>query len=162
MAGNPKIKGQQLWKLRKTHGREKIYSNPDAIWKGAVKYFEWCEQNPIAERTGTKKDDGSTSHAKVTLHIRAMTIEGLSLHLGITPQTWRNYRKEDQFKAVCSTIESIMYEQKFTGAAAGVFKESIISRDLGLTEKHDLGIGRSDDYESPIFNVRFIHCDKKR
>lgn len=158
MAGNPKIKGTQLWKLRKSHGREKIYKTPDALWKAACKYFQWCVDNPIKSTTGTTKDGKTLSQAKVNEHIRAMTIQGLSIHLGITPQAWRVYRNREEFTDTCDLIEAVMYEQKFTGAAAGELNPAIISRDLGLTDKHELGTA-PDGTEPMRFNIRFIDCE---
>lgn len=50
--------------------------------------------------------------------------------------------KKDQinkdFSAVINKIEEIIYQQKFEGAAVGLFNSNIIARDLGLRDKQDL------------------------
>lgn len=79
--------------------------------------------------------------------MRAMTLEGLCLHLGIVRQTLFNYRNfkndneasetEKKLAAVVEWAEDVMYEQKFTGAAAGVLSAVVISRALGLKEAVD-------------------------
>jgi hypothetical protein len=40
--------------------------------------------------------------------------------------------------AAIHKIEDIIYDQKFTGAVIGIFKENIIARDLGLTDKKEI------------------------
>ena len=35
-------------------------------------------------------------------------------------------------------IEEIIYNQKFEGAAVGIFNSNIIARDLGLSDKKDI------------------------
>jgi hypothetical protein len=67
--------------------------------------------------------------------MRAMTINGLCLFLCITHDAWSEYRKRPEFTGVCASIEQAIREQKFTGAAAGLFNHAIIARDLGLVTK---------------------------
>ena len=42
-------KGNQFWKARAKHGRDKIFKTPDALWKAACEYFEWVDDNPLEE-----------------------------------------------------------------------------------------------------------------
>ena len=39
-------KGNQFWKLRSKHGRDKLFTTPELLWQAACEYFEWCENNP--------------------------------------------------------------------------------------------------------------------
>ena len=70
--------------------------------------------------------------------MRAMTQNGLFLFLGISPQTWANYRERDGFLEITARVESVIYEQKFTGAAADMLNPNIIARELGLADKKEL------------------------
>ncbi len=71
---------------------------------------------------------------------RAMTLEAMCLHVGITDETWRNYRERKEFLGVTSQVDAMVYTQKFEGAAANLFNANIIARDLGLKDKQSLEV----------------------
>jgi hypothetical protein len=68
--------------------------------------------------------------------MRAMTITGLCLFLDITLETWRTYRARKDISEVVTRAEQIIYDQKFSGAAADLLNSNIIARDLGLKDAH--------------------------
>lgn len=127
--------GNQLWKLRKSHGRPKKFKTPGALWNKATKYFDWCEANPLYEEV-LVTNRGDYQRVKVA-RMRPMTIRGLCLHLGTTHKTWNDYRKDPEYADVCDSIDSVIYEQKFTGAAANLLNPSIIARDLALKDQQE-------------------------
>ena len=67
--------------------------------------------------------------------MRTMSIEGLSVFLGIVRNTWKGYAAKDEFLTVCEYVDQVMYDYKLTGASAGLLNPSIIQRDLGLVDK---------------------------
>ena len=145
--------GNQFWKLRTKHGRKKLFSSPDVLWKEACTYFEWCDANPLK---AVEQARGGKSSKKVEVSskgveveetglielplMRAYTWEGLEIYLNIDSLRW--YKTSDSHKdflQVIRAVEKIIYSQKFTGAAAGLLNANIIARDLGLTDnqKHE-------------------------
>jgi hypothetical protein len=70
--------------------------------------------------------------------MRAMTIGGLCIFLDIDEVTWRRWREVEDFCTVVSRAEQIIYQQKFTGAAADLLNPNIIARDLGLADKQEV------------------------
>ena len=70
--------------------------------------------------------------------MRAMTYEGLQLYLNISHGTWVNYSQNDDYLTVTHAIKKIIYEQKFTGAAATLLNPNIIARDLGLKDEQKI------------------------
>lgn len=128
-------KGNRFWERRTKHGRDKIFSSPDALKASCCEYFEWVEDNPLYEAE-TVKFQGEASVIEVP-KMRAMTIGGLCLFLGITRETWGQWRKQDDFSEVSAWAEEVIRSQKFTGAAADLLNPSIIARDLGLADKKD-------------------------
>ena len=40
-------RGNQLWKLRSSHGRNLIFKNPDDLWDACCEYFEWIDKHPL-------------------------------------------------------------------------------------------------------------------
>lgn len=127
--------GNRFWEARSSHGRNPIYADPEELWSSCVEYFEWVEANPLYEEK-IFQFQGAIVRDTVA-KMRAMTIEGLCLFLGIDRDTWTNYKKRDDFFGVTTRAESIIYEQKFTGAAADLLNPNIIARDLGLADKKD-------------------------
>lgn len=128
--------GNQFWKARTKHGRDKIFSSPDALWEACCEYFEWVEANPLWE-SKLFSYQGEVTEG-IAPKMRAMTIDGLTLFLGIHPSTWYEWRaKQDDFSDIVSRAEQVIRSQKFAGAAADLLNANIIARDLGLTEKTD-------------------------
>lgn len=124
--------GNQFWKLRSKHGRDKIFESPIHLWEAACEYFEWCEENPLLEIDFRGKDLERVELPKM----RALTWEGLELFVDI--HRLRDYKSNPKyvdFSPVIEQIEKIIYNQKFTGAAAGFLNANIIARDLGLSDK---------------------------
>ena len=148
----PFVPGNQLWKLRDPEkaGRPVKIKTKDEIWGKAVEYFEWCESNPIKE--GKMVQVKGDTVLKAIPKMRAMTLDGLTIYLNISMQGWYEYKKKPDFSEVCSDIERIIKEQKFTGAAAGVLNPNIIARDLGLSDKkeHTGNIGLTDMSEDQL------------
>ena len=125
-------KGNKYWEFRNKHGREYEYS-PEALWREAVKYFEWVESNPLKEEK-VFHAQGIITKAEVN-KMRAMTINGFCLFADITYQTFLNYRDNKDFFEVVTRIEETIRSQKFEGAAADLLNPNIIARDLGLKDK---------------------------
>lgn len=126
-------KGNQFWLLRSKHGRDKIFSSPESLWKAACEYFKWVEENPLEEAFHYQGKVAKTPLPKM----RAMTIWGLCRHLGIVRSTWDEYAANKDFSDIIEQIENVIKEQKFTGAAAGFLNANIISRELGLADKQE-------------------------
>lgn len=126
-------KGNQFWKARTKHGRDKLFASADALWEACVEYFEWVENNPLYEDK-VSFYEGQATHEPMA-KMRAMTIDGLCIFLDIDDSTWARWRKDKDFCGIVTRVEKIIRTQKFTGAAADLLNPNIIARDLGLVEK---------------------------
>lgn len=133
-------KGNRFWELRASHGRDKIFSDPNILWDACVEYFTWCEENPLMSYEWNGKDPVKCEIEKM----RAFTYHGLSLFLGVNTQYFSQFEaaikaKDDElskgFSFILTRIRDTIYNQKFEGAAAGLLNQNIIARDLGLTDK---------------------------
>lgn len=133
--------GEKLWEKRKI-GKPPSFSSPEEMWSRAVEYFEWCRSNQLIEAK-VFSFQGEIIPADVG-HMRAMTQQGLCCFLNISVSTWHNYKDKPDYLEVTGQIEEIMYEQKFTGAAAGLLSANIIARDLGLTDKKEVSLDAGD------------------
>ena len=136
-------KGNQFWKLRSKHGRDKLFTTPELLWETACEYFEWIDENPLIQIDYRGKDAD-----KVELpHTRPYTIQGLCLYLDCNTAYFRQFEaslkdKDDDisnnFSTIITRINETIYKQKFEGAACGFYNANIIARDLGLSDKKDL------------------------
>lgn len=135
-------KSNQFWKLRSKHGRSTLFADPDLLWEAACEYFQWCEDNPLIEVDFVGKDAEEVKRPKM----RAFTMHGLCRYLDCNTDYFKQFKaslkannhKHEGFSPVITRIEETIYEQKFTGAAAGFLNANIISRDLGLTDKTEV------------------------
>lgn len=128
--------GNQFWKARSKHGRDRLFESPAALWEACCEYFEWVEANPLYEMKAFAYQ-GVVVQEPVA-KMRAMTMGGLCIFLDIDETTWREWRKSEDFSPVVLRVDKVIYEQKFTGAAADLLNPNIIARDLGLADKQDV------------------------
>ena len=139
----PAPKGNKYWELRSKHGRDKLFETPELLWKAAVEYFEWCEENPLFESKAFAFQGEITT---ATLpKMRALTLSGLCLYLHCNEAYFRTFKAqlpkgEIDFNTVISQIEQTIYNQKFQGAAADLLNANIIARDLGLSDKKEMEV----------------------
>lgn len=136
-------KGNQFWKLRSKHGRDKLFVTPELLWEAACEYFEWCEENPLYE-TKAFAFQGIVTTEKLPV-MRAMTLSQLCFYLNCDESYFRYFKstlKESDydFLTVIKAIESTIYNQKFQGAAGNLLNGNIISRDLGLIDRSEMTV----------------------
>lgn len=138
-------KGNRFWEARSSHGRKPKFAKASELEDACMQYFEWVEEHPLHEEV-LVTHMGDVFHDTKT-KMRAMTLEGLCLFIGIAPQTWREWRGSPatptnpaapgrkDLSAVMEWVENVIRTQKFEGAAAGFLNANIISRDLGLADR---------------------------
>jgi len=126
--------GNQWWKLRSKHGRDKIFSTPEILWEEAVKYFEATDARKWIKKDWVGKDAMQVERENETPYTKS----GLFLFLGIDINTWDLYKDREDFIHITSRIEQIIYTQKIEGAAVGAFNQNIVARELGLAEKTEI------------------------
>lgn len=140
-------KGNEFWKLRSKHGRDKIFATPEIMWDAACEYFAYITDNPLQEEQIVKYKD---YHEVATLNkMRPFTLTGLCLYLDVNSVYFTQFEDEikgktdelsKDFSKVITRIRETIYSQKFEGAAAGFLNPNIIARDLGLTDKSESNV----------------------
>ena len=133
--------GNQFWKLRSKHGRDKLFETPELLWDAACEYFEWCDNNPLYE-TKAFAFQGTITTQELPI-MRAMTLSQLCFYLNCNEAYFRTFKRqlpdnEKDFNTVISDIEKVIYNQKFQGAAGNLLNSNIIARDLGLVDRKEL------------------------
>ena len=143
--------GNQFWKLRSKHGRNRLFASASDLWDAACEYFKWCDENPWIKHEAIKSGDMAGQLVSVPTQ-RPYTLQGLCLYLDCNTKYFYDFKaslKEDEkdFSEILTRIEQTIYSQKFEGAAVGAFNSSIIARDLGLVDKKENKIA----VEAPLF-----------
>lgn len=124
----------EINKINKPPWRPRLIASPYQLLERFVCYAKFIEKNPLQEeKLFTYKNQ--VVRAKLR-KARPLTLTGFCTFLGITAQAWRYWRKtrEDLSEAV-ELIENAIFAHKFEGAAAGIFKANILSRELGGIKK---------------------------
>ncbi|MFA5557515.1 MAG: terminase small subunit, partial [Flavobacteriaceae bacterium] len=82
------------------------------------------------------EDNKGTKHVNIVKLKRPYTIKAFLLYVDASSSWLSDFKKNapEDFLEVIRKIESIIYVQKFEGAAIGIFQHNIIARDLGLIE----------------------------
>lgn len=137
--------GNQFWKLRSKHGRDKLFTSPELLWEAALEYFEHTDNRKWEKKDWVGKDANEVIRKSDTPY----TLSGFCIYCDATRVWWTEFRKaaSPDFLTVIARIEEIMFTQKFEGATVGAFNANIISRDLGLIEKSEMKITE----EQPLF-----------
>lgn len=147
-------KGNQFWKLRSKHGRDKLFETPELLWEAACEYFQWCDDHPFYEVVQAngggkmyKDSDGNTEITSQTIEMpkmRPYTLHGLALYLNASTSYFNaaeracEEKNDKDFLIVFTHIRETIYNQQLSGAASGFLKENLISRVLGLKDKTDV------------------------
>jgi hypothetical protein len=174
----PDMKGNQMWKLRAKHGRDKIFNDPNVLWESAAEYFQWCDDNPytkVEQKKGntviprgteltTEEFNRATNPLAEIPIMRPYTIQGLTLFLGVHTQYFTDFEKslenmEDRQKAnnfsvIITRIKEIISRQKLDGAMIGAFNPMIVARIEGLKDKQDI---TSNNKDIVIGKIEFIN-----
>ena len=130
--------GNQFWKARSKHGRDRVVSDPQTLASAADEYFQWCIDNPIIQ-----KDYKGQEAKKVDIeHPRVFKKEEFARFCGLAQ--WRSVDElkaiSKDFSQIVSQVEGIIADQKYTYAVVGMFNASIIARDLGLKEQQEMDL----------------------
>lgn len=129
--------GNSFWRQCKLPGAPRTYSTPEELWIKCCEYFEWVEENPLYDRKAFSFQGEVITEDLPKM--RAMTIEALCAFIGVDDRTWRRWKENrEDLCPVIYLVEKLIYEQKFTGAAADLLNANIISRDLGLADKQSV------------------------
>jgi hypothetical protein len=152
--------GNQFWKLRSKHGREKLFATPELLWEAAIEYFEWCESNPWYKHEAIKSGEAAGKIVDIPT-ARPFTLSGLCIYLGCNETYFRTLKSqlpegEKDFNSVVTTIEQVIYTQKFEGAAVGVFNSNIIARDLGLSDRSEISGKDGHPLQAPVINIQTV------
>jgi len=147
-------KNNKYWKKADPSkiGRPARFENPLEYWTAVCKYIEWVEENPMKEEK-LFHYQGQISRDEINL-MRPYTWEGFYAYLG-TPHL-DYYKEKKDFLGIIKHVDNVFRNQKFSGAAVGLFNSNIIARDLGLKEKTENETNLKLGYQSSGITIGFV------
>lgn len=137
-------KGNEFWKLRSKHGRDKIFETPEIMLEACYEYFEHQ-----SKQVWNKIDYKGKDVEKVEIPTPSpFSLTGLCIFLGVNTVYFNQFEKDcsKDFSKVIKHVREVIYTQKLEGASVGAYNANIIARELGLADKKDLSIR-----EQPLF-----------
>lgn len=141
-----RLTGNQLWKLRTKHGRDRLFGDAALLWDEACKYFDWADRHP-REKVELVKYKGAASEAEVPLG-RMYSMHELTAYLGVSGSYFRTAKGElrekiEKGKATVAEvelletierIEGIIQAEQISGAAVGIYATQLVNRLNGLSD----------------------------
>ena len=138
--------GNQYWKKRSKHGRDRVIKSPEVLADAADEYFQFCIDNPIIVVDYKGKDA-----TKVEMEIpKVFQKNELARFCHLSCWKYINDLKDlsVDFSQVVTHIEGCIADQKFQYGIANIFNSNIVARDLGLRDKQEI------DMKNPEIIVR--------
>lgn len=131
-----------------------LHYTPEQLADKFVEFVKWSAEHPIVVKkttTGTT-GDAQFDREEEEKKPQYISVKGFIVWLGETEDWWRNLdRLQDSadFITLKSYIRAYCEENQAKLASAGLFKENIISRLLGLADKQavDAKVDAEVDYK---------------
>lgn len=117
---------------------------PNELLEKFTEYIEWAKAHPIEntyQTSGTSYTGDSFGNTNKNFKPRLISIGGFLVFIGQTESWWKNLeegKRSDEFLKVKEKIKNYCEAYQKEMAAAGIFKENIISRLLGLKDKQEV------------------------
>lgn len=140
---------KELWQHaieqhRNLGGRPRKWKSPDEIIDKLEEYCKACAENPILVQDGMRKskDGGQKDEQVLQMNrvARPMTLDGYCNFAGIGD--WRRmkqfYSNDEGFADAIALVERVIRDQQVSGAMVGLYKENIVSRINGITDRQDI------------------------
>lgn len=128
--------GNNIWMQRSDMTTNQIFTDPEAMAEAFVRYTEHLENNPLQAHKIMVV--GQEIKEKGEQKMIPITWAGFAVYCGAHRKFFYNFRTRcgAAFLDIIEMIDDVMFCQKFSGAAAGFFNANLISRELGLVDKH--------------------------
>lgn len=136
----PFIPGNNFWSKRSKHGRDAIFSSPQAMQESMMEYFQDNAKDIDRWAKGEwKAVNGKLKFVKTPM-ATPMTWEGLAHFCGVSAGYFRAFKstlKQDDpqradFLSVIQWADEVIFRQKLEGASSGHFNPQLMSYHLGI------------------------------
>lgn len=124
-------------------GRPLNYT-PEELIEEFNNYLNWAKANPIEavfQTSGVSYTGDSFGNTNKKIIPRLISVSGFLCHLGETESWWKMLeegKRAEEFLKVKAKIKNYCETYQKEMASAGLFKENIVSRMLGLKDKQEV------------------------
>lgn len=134
--------GNQFWKMRTKHGRDKIFTDPEIMLQACYEYFNYQSQQSWIKQEAVKSGEFTGQLISIPT-ASPFTLEGLCLYLGVHSKYFIQFQSDlkpkenktdEDFNNIITHVREVIYLQKLEGAMVGTYNSSIVARQLGLAE----------------------------
>jgi hypothetical protein len=138
--------GNQFWKLRSKHGRDKIFTEPQILWEASIEYFKKVDDSRYGKNELIKSGE-LAGKSKPNMVDRPYQIGHLCLFLHVNEKYFNQFEagikdKDDDiskdFSNVITCIRDVIKCQKLEGAMLGVFDNRIVAQIEGLKDRMEV------------------------
>ena len=142
---------KELWQAaieqhRNLGGRPRKWKSPDELIDKFEEYCMACAENPIFVHDWRKSKEGGQNKEKMAQMNRVerpLTLYGFCNYAGIGD--WRRmkqtYANDEGFADSIAFVERVIRDQQVSGATVGMYRENIVSRINGITDRQDITSG---------------------
>ena len=135
--------------IKRGRGKPKIIKSPDELLNFFNEYKKYNIANPIHETIFVGKD----AIERIKKHYKPLTWQGFEVflfHQGIADNSnqsgyidLKKYRTNfnnayTEYVPILRVIGLEMFDQKYSGAAVGIYNANIIAKELGLADKSEI------------------------
>jgi hypothetical protein len=132
--------------------KEKYIESPELLWTLFIEYQQWVKDNPYIipayDKSGVeynmkKPRPYSLLGFEVFLHEKDLITD-------LKDYVYNTGGRYDNFEQVIKKIRLYISSEQIDGALAGLWKENLVSRINGITEKTETEVRR---VEQPLFHI---------
>lgn len=148
--------GNQFWRMRSKHGRDKIFANPETMLEACYEYFKYQTEERLWLKKEAVKGGEFTGQIIDVPTATPFSFRLLCSFLHVNSQYFNEFEKtltpkenkiHKDFSEVITHIREVIEEQQLEGATVGAFNANIVARRLGLADKmnNDITFERMSD-----------------
>ena len=126
--------GNQYWRLRRDMSEDGRKLSVDDLIERLNNYITRCREEKLNQTDWVGKDAIQVERP----HMLAMSIWGACAWIGITFETWKQWKKDEKYSEILTHAETIFKGYNIEGSAAGMLNQGIIARLEGLNENLDV------------------------
>lgn len=138
--------GNQFWKMRSKHGRDRIFTDPKVMLEACYEYFEYQSRQAWIKQEAVKSGEFTGQLVPVPTS-SPFSLEGLCLFLDVHTKYFNHFESalkpsennnDEDFANIITRVREIILLQQKEGATVGTYNASIIARTLGLVDKQEV------------------------
>lgn len=166
--------GNEFWKLRSKHGRDKLFKSPALMMEAAEQYFTKTIERKWHINDAVK--GGIMAGELIQIPTETpFTMQGLCRYLNCNTKYFNQFEdsikdKKDKlskdFSNIITDIREVIFQHKFEGACVGVFSHHIVALELGMVRKTEEGFrgkdGQPIDPPAPVIVTDILSNTKKK